>query len=65
MTPDFDAIFPDGISDETAAVLTQLLHQLVCACESRYLPQLQRYQRGQLNLYDPEAPWKKPPRKRT
>ena len=65
MNPDFDAIFPDGVCDETAAVLAQFLNQLAAACESRYLGQLRQHQRGQLNLYDPEAPWKKPPRKRT
>jgi hypothetical protein len=36
----FDPLFPDGLSDETASALSDFLHQLAAACESRYLVQL-------------------------
>ena len=57
----FDPAFPDGISDETASALSEFLHQLAAACESRYFVQLRRYHRRQMNLYDPDAPWRSPP----
>ena len=56
-----DPLFPDGISDETASALSEFLHQLAAAGESRYFVQLRRYHRRQMNLYDPEAPWRAPP----
>jgi hypothetical protein len=49
-------LFPDGLSDESAAVLSEFLNQLAVACESRYFVQLRRYHQRQMNLYDPEAP---------
>ena len=52
----FDPVFPDGLSDETASALSEFLHQLAAACESRYFVQLRRYHRRQMNLYDPDAP---------
>ena len=57
----FDTAFPDDLSDEAASALSDCLHQLAAACERRYLVQLRRYHRQQMNLYDPEAPWLKPP----
>ena len=54
-------LFPDGLSDESAAVLSEFLNQLAVACESRYFVQLRRYHQRQMNLYDPEAPWRTPP----
>ena len=54
-------LFPDGLSDESAAVLSEFLNQLAVACESRYFVQLRRYHQRQMNLYDPEAPWRPPP----
>ena len=56
-----DPIFSDGLSDETVVALCDFLHQLAAACESRYLVQLRRYHQRQMNLYDPEAPWRMPP----
>ena len=53
--------FPNGLSDESAAALSEFLHQLAAACETRYLVQLRRYHSRQMNLYDPEAPWRIPP----
>ena len=57
----FDPLFPDGLSDESASALNEFLHQLADACESRYFSQLRRHHRHQLNLYDPDAPWRSPP----
>lgn len=31
------ALFPDGLSDETAVALCDFLYQLAIACESHYL----------------------------
>lgn len=64
MNSDLDALFPADISDETAAVLADLLHALALAWENRYLTHIRRYRSGQLNLYDPEQPWRSPPRRR-
>jgi hypothetical protein len=61
MSRRFDPVFPDGISDEAASALSEFLSQLAAACESRYFVQLRRYHRRQMNLYDPEAPWRTPP----
>lgn len=57
----FNPVFPDGISDETALALSEFLHQLAAACESRYFVQLRRYHLRQMNRYDPDAPWRSPP----
>jgi hypothetical protein len=57
----FDPVFPDGLSDETASALSEVLHQLAAACESHYFVQLRRYHRRQMNLYDPDVPWRIPP----
>lgn len=54
-------LFPDGISDETASVLSEFLYELAAAWENRYLTQLRRYHSRQRNLYDPEHPWRSPP----
>ena len=63
MKTDLHRLFPDDISDETAAVLSELLYELAVACETRYLTQIRRYHNGQKNLYDPERPWLSPPAK--
>jgi hypothetical protein len=57
----FDPLFPNDISDETASALSDLLYQLAAACENRYFAQLRRDHHRQMNLYDPDAPWRLPP----
>jgi len=57
----FDPLFPDGLSDESASALSEFLHQLAAACESRYFVQLRRHHLRPMNLYDPDAPWRSPP----
>ena len=55
-----ESLFPNHLSDEAAAALCDFLQALAGACESRYLTQLHRHHAGQLNLYDPESPWRSP-----
>jgi hypothetical protein len=57
MTIDFHALFPDGISDQTAAAVRDLLQELQLAWEATYFAHLQRHHQAQLDLYDPHAPW--------
>ena len=54
----FEPVFPDDLSDETASALSELLHQIAEACDSRYFVQLRRHYARQQNLYDPDAPWR-------
>ena len=61
MNIDFNVLFPDGISDETAAAVGDLLNELSLAWEATYFIHLQRHYARQRNLYDPEAPWRPPP----
>lgn len=54
----------DEISDETAAVLTEILFRLAGACDSRYLGKILRYQdahRQENEDIDPQRPWRRPP----
>lgn len=37
------SLVPDGLSDESAAALSEFLNQLVAACESRCFVQRRRY----------------------
>ena len=61
MNIDFNVLFPEGISDETAAAVGDLLNELSLAWEATYFTHLQRHQTRQLSLYDPDAPWRPPP----
>jgi hypothetical protein len=63
MKPQYQPLFPDDLSDEAAVALSAFLYDLAAACESHYLVQLRRSRRRQLNLYDPERPWLRPPLK--
>ena len=61
-----DSLLPqsDDISDETAAVLTEILFRLAGACDSRYIAKILRYQdahRQETKDIDPERPWLRPP----
>lgn len=57
----FDPLFPDGLSDESASMLSEFLYKLAADCESRYFVQIRRYHNKQMNPYDPDAPWLSPP----
>lgn len=60
MKSDLEPLFPDGISDEAASVLSAFLQALAAACDSRYFTQLRRYHARQQHPYDPQRPWEKP-----
>lgn len=61
MKPDIEPLFPNGISDEAAAVLSEFLHSLAGDCDARYFIQLRRYYARQQTLFDPDHPWISPP----
>lgn len=61
MTPDIEPLFPDQISDQTAAVLSEFLHALAGDCDARYASQLRRHYARQYVVYDPDHPWISPP----
>lgn len=62
MNPDFEPLWPEGLSDEAACALSEWLQQLALACESHYFVQLRRYRDArQMELLDPEQPWRKRP----
>lgn len=56
-----EPLFPNGLSDENVAVLSEFLHALASDCDSRYFVQLRRYYARQETLGDPDHPWKSPP----
>lgn len=62
MNIDFDALFPDGITDETAAAIGDLLNEFLFAWEGTYFAQLRHHHARQLDLFNPEAPWRSPPK---
>jgi hypothetical protein len=63
MNRDPASLFPDDLSDATAAALCDFLHELTAAADSRYLAQLLRYQREQEPPPpDPAQPWRSRPR---
>ena len=57
MTPNIEPLFPDEISDHTAAILSEFLYALAADCESRYISQLRRYYARNHDVYDPDHPW--------
>lgn len=58
MNLDFDALFPDGITDDTARAIADLLQELCFLWEGRYYGHLTRLaQQRQADLFDPEQPW--------
>ena len=57
MTPDIEPIFPEEISDRTAAVLSEFLYALAGECETRYASRLRRYYAKHHHYYDPDRPW--------
>jgi hypothetical protein len=58
MISDLEPTFPDGISDEAAAVVSDFLWQLISAWDSRYFVQLSRYSDSRQRPRDPVQPWK-------
>lgn len=57
MNLDFDALFPDGITDDTALAMADLLQELCFIWEGRYYGQLARLaQQRQADPFDPDPP---------
>ncbi len=61
MKIDLDDVFPDRISDETAATVAEVLAEMLMCWETHYLAQILRHNTSQHNLYDPDAPWRSLP----
>jgi len=60
MIINLEELFPEGLPDETAAVIIDVLNELVIGFESQYLTQILRARRKrQTKLMDPEQPWRK------
>lgn len=60
MILDLDALFPEGLSDETVTAVAQLLNELANQWESRYFHRLRADQaRAQSDLFDPREPWRR------
>ncbi len=62
MKPNHHWLFPDRLSDESAAAFSKFLRNLADECERRYASQLRRHAAAQINLHDPEQPWLRKPR---
>jgi hypothetical protein len=58
MNTDLESLFPDGITDEAAKVVSDFLWQLVSDWDCRYLAQLLRYNDSRRPPCDPERPWR-------
>jgi hypothetical protein len=57
MNLDFDALFPDGITDDTARAIADLLQELCFIWEGRYYGQLARLaQQRQADRFAPDPP---------
>ncbi|MGE5204821.1 MAG: hypothetical protein ACM3PW_04340 [Chlamydiota bacterium] len=60
MIIDLDALFPEGLSDETITAIAELLNELANHWENRYFHRIRAYQaRQQLDLFDTEQPWRR------
>jgi hypothetical protein len=60
MILDLDALFPEGLSDETIMAVAELLNELANQWENRYFHRIRAYQAPpQLDLFDPEEPWRR------
>lgn len=60
MILDLDALFPEGLSDETVTAVAELLNELANQWESHYFHRLRAYQTNQqVDLFDAEEPWRR------
>jgi len=60
MILDLDALFPEGLSDETVTAVAELLNELANHWESRYFQRIRAYQaRAQSDLFDAIDPWRR------
>lgn len=61
MNIDLDVLFPDGISDETAVVVADVLADLLMWREAHYLAQIRRRTCNPCAVSDPEEEAPSPP----
>ena len=61
MNIDLDVLFPDGISDETAVVVADVLADLLMWWKAHYLVQIRRRYCSLCVVSDPEAEAPSPP----
>ena len=60
MILDLDTLFPEGLSDDTAAAVAELLNELANQWESYYFHRIRADQaRQQLDLFDADEPWRR------
>lgn len=60
MNLDLDALFPEGLSDETITAVAEVFNDLAMQWERGYFHRIRAYQaQQQLNLFDPEQPWQR------
>ena len=55
-----DELFPDGLSNKTASVISELLNDIAMQWDSAYYLQIRDYQKqleADLYEYDPQQPW--------
>ena len=57
MTVRLDVRLPDHVSDETAAMVSELLWQIISAWDGRYFLQLRRYHDSLRLPANPDRPW--------
>ncbi len=59
MNPDaIEACLPEGLSDEAAAELHDILQALALAVENRYFAQIRRYHsENHPDRFEPDHPW--------
>ena len=60
MRIDFEEIFPEGMTDESAWAINKALHHIAESFEVRFMGQIVRENR-KLDLYemDPDRPWER------
>jgi hypothetical protein len=58
MISDPEPLFPEGISDQTASLVSDFLWRLISAWDEHYSVQLHRYYESRRPPYDPDQPWK-------
>jgi len=57
MILDLDALFPEGLSDETITAVAEVLNELANQWESHYFQRIRAYQaQPQLDLFNHEEP---------
>jgi hypothetical protein len=57
---DIETLFPEGLSDEAASAISDVLFEIAMQWESKHYHQLTRLRKQQeIDFYDPLQPWKR------